>query len=120
MEIYIDFDGTISPAHYPDKPTVPPFPNCVDTIKQFKQMGHTIIIYSCRANPDLFSKGKSFEATQEMVDYLNKWSIPYDRIDSGKPLYSILICDRAISAKDGNWNRIFKEYRQIIPAELPK
>jgi len=120
MEIYIDFDGTISPAHYPDKPVVPPFQNCVETIKKFKQMGHTIVIYSCRANQDLFSKIKSIEATQEMVDYLNRWSIPFDRIEYGKPLYSLLICDRAISSKDGNWERILEESKSIIEIEVPK
>lgn len=100
-EMFIDFDGTISPNHYPHPLIEPPFKGVKETLAALQANGHKIVIFSCRANKDLFGYTKSERSTNEMIDYLQKWSIPYDEVYYGKPLYEYLVDDRA--GFDGNW-----------------
>jgi hypothetical protein len=113
MEIFIDFDGTISPSHFPDPLDESPFPNCVETIRRWKDGGHTIVIYSCRGNPDIrYNTGQTDEewldSYREMLDYLKKHRVPYDRVDCSKPFYKVLICDRTLQGGD-RWAEIADE-----------
>lgn len=98
MKIYVDFDGTISPCHYPEELTEPPHAHCVEKMRQWKTQGYTIVIYSCRANrsvfPDQTDERWQF-FYQQMLDYLKKHNVPYDEIDTTKPLFQLLIDDRA-------------------------
>ncbi|MCI0564036.1 MAG: hypothetical protein MN733_36635 [Nitrososphaera sp.] len=100
MEIFVDFDGTISPCHYPDALTLPPVRECVEQMLDWKRRGFTIVIWSCRANPKVVENSE--ESVAEMVAYLKKHGIPYDRIDTTKPLFNLLIDDRAHNAH-GFW-----------------
>lgn len=102
-KLFVDFDGTISPIHYPNSLTEPPHSDCVKTLLKFKEQGFQIVIHSCRANPDL-GLPRPKEAVAEMIDYLKKHNIPYDSIDTTKQLYSLLIDDRA--GFDGDWSKI--------------
>jgi hypothetical protein len=111
--IYIDFDHTISPNGYKYKPQVlslPPFDGAVETINQLKEAGHTIIIFSCRSNPDVVGPDIVEMKTREMTDYLKTHNIPFDRVFTQKPDYDVVIDDKAIGFRN-NWAEIQKQLK---------
>jgi hydroxymethylpyrimidine pyrophosphatase-like HAD family hydrolase len=102
MIYFIDFDGTICPGG-------PPTAACVRTIKKLKEHNHTVVIYSCRSNPNCVEDA-AFE-TAEMVNFLKTYGIPFDRIEPNKPLFNFIIDDRALGVPltpqhDVDWERI--------------
>lgn len=104
MIYFIDFDGTICAGG-------PPSPACIRTLKRLKECHHTIVIYSCRSNPNAVDDAVG--ATNEMKDYLNLYQVPYDRIEPNKPFFNFIIDDRALGAplnKNGDidWEAINK------------
>jgi hypothetical protein len=101
MNIYIDFDDTICPM---GDTTNEPFNKAIEVINKLKANGNTIIIYSCRSSKDVLGKHMEL-ATKIMLDYLQKWGIPYDGVFYGKPNYDVVIDDKAIGFHD-NWEQI--------------
>ena len=89
MKYFIDFDGTICPNN-----GGPPQKECIEVLKRLRECNHIIVIYSCRSNPDCVDDAVS--STNEMVDYLNMYGVPFDRIEKNKPLFNFYIDDRAI------------------------
>jgi hydroxymethylpyrimidine pyrophosphatase-like HAD family hydrolase len=69
----IDFDGTIVRDRYPD--IGEPILDAIITIKEIKNLGHKIIIWSCRVEPQL----------TEMRDFLILNNIPFDYINENCP-----------------------------------
>ncbi|BAI61677.1 conserved hypothetical protein [Methanocella paludicola SANAE] len=69
----IDFDGTIVIDKYPG--IGEPIPEAIDTIREIKKLGHKIIIWSCRVDPQL----------SEMRDFLIFNRIPFDHINENCP-----------------------------------
>lgn len=109
MEIFIDFDGCISPKHFPEELTDPPFAGCIETISELYADGHEITIFSCRFNRKLFNNSATMQAKleEEMVYYLSQYYIPYHSIYIGKPHYHILIDDRGFkAASDEEWGNV--------------
>lgn len=110
MNIYIDFDHTISPNGYSYKRqdlSIPPFPGCIETIQKIKSLGHKIFIFSCRANKEVVGNDIVEMKTKEMEDYLKEHNIPYDTVFHDKPDYDVVIDDKAIRFSN-NWNDIQK------------
>jgi predicted mannosyl-3-phosphoglycerate phosphatase (HAD superfamily) len=70
----IDFDGTIVTDQYPD--IGEPISEAIDTILELKKLGHKIIIWSCRVEPQL----------SEMRDFLISNNIPFDLINENCPV----------------------------------
>ena len=101
MNIFIDFDDTICPH---GDVSNDPFDNAVSVIKKLRDKGNSIVIFSCRASKEVMGNYTE-EATQKMIDYLHKWDIPYHGIYHGKPLFDVVIDDRAIGFHD-NWDKI--------------
>jgi hypothetical protein len=99
--ILIDFDGTISPIHGFHEP---PKSETIMAIKQLHKM-YGIGIYSCRSNLNICDESDH----RKMIDYLNKWSIPYDFIEFNKPLYKCLIDDRSLNPNIVSWKQITEE-----------
>ena len=89
MIYFVDFDGTICPND-----GGPPQIECVRTLKRLRECNHTIVIYSCRSNPDCVND--SVGSTHDMVNYLNDYGIPFDRVEFNKPFFNFYIDDRAI------------------------
>lgn len=109
--IYIDFDHTISPNGYHYEPQVldkPPYNGAAETIRALKGKGHKIIIFSCRANPDVVGDDVVGMKIVEMTDYLRKHNIPFDDVFTKKPDYDRVIDDKALRCND-NWNELRKE-----------
>jgi len=99
MLIYVDFDGTITPDHFPVPLESPPFKGVRDRLVEWRKAGHQIAIYSCRSNDHICDP----RAEEEMKEYLIKWSIPYDFFVRGKPLFQKIIDDRAVGWSPELW-----------------
>jgi len=70
MILAIDFDGTIVDHQYPEIGDLKP--NAVETIQQWHNAGHQIIIWTCRhTDSDIIP----------MKEFLNENKIPYDAIN---------------------------------------
>ena len=109
MQIFIDFDGCISPRHFPMELDLPPYAGCVEAIDQLYAEGNEITIFSCRFNRHLFNNSDKMQNAlqQEMTDYLAKYHIPYHTIYIGKPHYHVLIDDRGFKAcSDEEWGNV--------------
>lgn len=113
MNIYIDFDHTISPNGYtfdPQTMDLPPLTGAVETIQALKNRRHKIIIFSCRSNPEVVGEEVVEMKTKEMTDYLTKHGIPFDEVFNQKPNYDVVIDDKAIRCND-NWAEIRKQLK---------
>lgn len=114
--IYVDFDHTISPNGYrygPQKMDIPPYKGVIETLREFKAKGHRIVIFSCRANPDVVGDDIVKAKVKDMTDYLNKHNIPYDEVFTQKPDYDVIIDDKAIHSND-NWDEIRKTLEERL------
>lgn len=124
MDIYIDFDGTITePGDFSEAIQKPPQSGSIKAINALFTAGHTITIYSCRSNPNVVGRAKmkllSFNPTalekqwatqtleEEMVGYLKHYGINYHKIQHDKPHYQIIIDDRAKNPSEG-WDKILE------------
>lgn len=111
LRVLVDFDGTICPNHYPEELVSPPDPECIRLLRYWRECGYEIVIYSCRSNPDL---GLGTALHWDMVDYLKKHDVPYDAIEFNKPHCEVIIDDRAIPVRRGDWSGV-----QSAMANLP-
>ena len=91
MQLIIDLDGTIcSEEKQFSRALAKPLNGAVAAIKELKNGGHTVIIYSARTWAE-------YEVT---VKWLQEHGIPYDQLILGKPQGDFWIDDRAICHKD--------------------
>lgn len=98
--IFVDFDETIFQGDYNN----PPSEDCLFVLNQLKKQGHEIDIYSFRTNSKEHSNWVT--ATQDMIEYLDKYKVPYNRIVSNKPYYDYIIDDRAIGVPLDEFNQV--------------
>lgn len=107
MKYFIDFDGTICPND------AEPQPACREVLLELKRRNHIIVIYSCRSNPDCVTDPEI--ATQEIVDYMKKYDLPYDDIYWGKPFFNYVIDDRNVGCPlDKNYNVDWERIKKVI------
>ena len=71
-----------------------PLPGAVESLLDFKRLGHTIVIFTARS-------WNEYEMTE---DWLNKYAVPFDRLICGKPIGDLVIDDRAIAFT--NWKEV--------------
>lgn len=84
-----DIDGTICPIKKKDEKyeDLVPFPDIVEKLKEYKNNGAKIILYTSRnmnsynGNIGLINKNTA----KILLNWLEKWEIPYDEIIYGKP-----------------------------------
>lgn len=107
MRIMVDLDGVICKLKNPAQSysDVEPNKDVIDLIGEWKDQGHTVLIYTARhmrtCNGDVRKVIKKIGKTTE--DWLKKWKVPYDELYYGKPYADIYIDDLALtykSAKD--------------------
>ena len=126
MDIYIDFDGTITDPELDFSEAIQkaPQPGSIEAINILYDAGHTISIYSCRSNPDVVGSIKrkllnvnpttlekkwiAQTLEEEMIGYLRFHKIKYHNIVKSKPHYHLIIDDRALNPKMG-WNFILQK-----------
>ena len=114
--ICVDFDGTLSEYDGWQCSDVCglPIPGAVETIREWHDIGHTIIIFTCRAD------------TSIVADWCCKNGVPYDAINedpdaipggtSGKPLADVYIDDKAVRF-DGCWEEVKDKVNRIITTD---
>ena len=115
--VCVDIDGTL--VHYEDWQGDNHFgsfvPGAVDAMRQLKEQGWYIIIYTTRGNKEAI---KSFLTHHGVcIDSINENPNQPDNAFGGKPIADVYIDDRAITF-EGNWietvNKInlFKTWEQ--------
>ena len=84
-----DIDGTLCPIKGADEKyeDLVPYKEMVDRIREYKEQGAKIILYTSR-NMNTY-KGNigliNANTARVVLDWLEKWDIPYDEIIYGKP-----------------------------------
>lgn len=103
--IAVDFDGTIVEDYYPD--IGPLVPGAKMALSMFRDFGCEIVIWSSRNNTMNERDGVN-DMFEDMVEFLDRKDIPYDRVDdgkSGKVIADVYIDNRALSFH-GDWNEM--------------
>lgn len=92
--VAIDIDNTICTSirrfHPEDILKVKPRPKILKIIKELKQRGHKILIFTRR---NACGKG----ARKLTIQWLKKHKIPYDKLITNKPHFDILIDDKSFN-----------------------
>ena len=85
--IVIDLDNTISITVKGNYQEAIPVPGMVNKIKEYKESGFEIIIYSSRNMRTYEGNiGKiNIHTLPVIIEWLNKFNIPFDEIHIGKP-----------------------------------
>ena len=102
-----DIDGTICPIKKKDEEYMDliPYENIVKKIRSLKEDGYKIILFTSRnmnsysGNLGLINKNTA----KVMLNWLDKWDIPYDEIIYGKPWpgrFGFYVDDRAVRSKE--------------------
>jgi hydroxymethylpyrimidine pyrophosphatase-like HAD family hydrolase len=108
-----DFDGVIADYHgfKGAEHTSLPIPEVVQTIRNLKSLGHTIVIYSTRG-------------TEILKEYCNKHAIPVDYINDnpkvpnenkGKPVANVYIDDRSVCFRRQSSDELTEEIINFKP-----
>lgn len=102
-----DIDGTICPIKKKDEEYMDliPYEDIVKKIRSLKEDGYKIILFTSRnmnsysGNLGLINKNTA----KVMLNWLDKWDIPYDEIIYGKPWpgrFGFYVDDRAVRPKE--------------------
>lgn len=109
LRICIDLDGVICNLKKPgqDYTNLTPVEGAVEKIRQLKEHGHYIIIYTARHMKTCDGNiGKvSARIGKITFEWLEKYAIPYDEVIFGKPWCDVYIDDNAMR---------FEGWRQIV------
>lgn len=113
MRICIDLDGTVCYTRKPKEhySEVLPKPDAIKTIQKLKKEGHHIIISTARHMKTCNNNTGEIVAKQGkiLIDWLEKYQIPYDELWFGKPLADVYIDDKALKF-DNNWKEIYHKH----------
>ena len=97
IRVFIDCDNTITPVHGFSEP---PSKETIDSINKLYDSGrYEIIIYSCRANPEICDPSD----VKKMTTYLIQNGIRFHKIEPNKPLFDYIIDDRSLNPKLMSW-----------------
>lgn len=89
MTFVMDIDGTICPIKRKDQQYIDlvPYPDIVAKMKEYKAGGARIVLYSSR-NMNSYNGNIGLinaNTAKVLLQWLDKWEIPYDEIFYGKP-----------------------------------
>lgn len=116
IKLAVDFDGTIVDWKFPD---IGPLKyGVIEALRELKKFCD-ITIYSSRANQTLTDRRKYL---YEMKEFLDRFGVPYDRIDTGiegKVIADFYIDDRAIEFKD-DWLEVVVRIREAVGSMKPR
>ena len=110
LRLCVDFDGTIVDHEFPEIGALKP--GVRTALRRFRQLGHYIVISSCRTcrwDEETFGSWDcpilERPKVREMIEFLDREKIPYDEIDDGtkgKVLADLYIDDKGLRFQD-NW-----------------
>lgn len=110
LTIAIDFDGTIVKEKYPGFGD--PIPGAKEAINSLYEMGHEIIINSCRAGIHQENMINYLQQAGIFYHHVNEnpaWRIELYKLDCRKIGADVYIDDRNIFCREINWNEIYLE-----------
>lgn len=89
LTFVLDIDGTICPIKRPEEryEDLVPFPEMVERIRVYKEQGAKIILLTSR-NMNSYNGNMGLinaKTAPILLQWLEKWDIPYDEIVYGKP-----------------------------------
>jgi len=91
LTIMVDLDGVIcTEERVFDRPLAKPVAGAREALKELKDAGHTIVIYTARG----------WAEYRYTKSWLDEHEIPYDAIHMGKPIGHVWIDDRALTFRD--------------------
>lgn len=87
--LVVDLDGTLCPIKTKDQnyEDLVPYHNIILKLREWKEQGFTILIYTAR-NMRTYNSNLGLinaNTARKVMDWLEKWEIPYDEILFGKP-----------------------------------
>lgn len=94
MKYYFDLDNTICKTINCDYENSIPIYERIEKIKELKQEGHSIFIWTERGTDS------KQNYTLLTVKQLETWGIKYDQLIFGKPNYDIYVDDKSINVID--------------------
>jgi hypothetical protein len=109
--VLVDFDGTIMPFSWPNKPRMP-FPGAVEAINWLYDNGYYVVIFTARVwsgwdRVDPEGKHNTKNARAAVAAYCQNHNIPYHEISSEKRPCLFIIDDSAIPAGPKfDWKRL--------------
>jgi capsule biosynthesis phosphatase len=110
LTIIFDIDNTICERKlgnmtYAD---VKPFPEAIETLRQLKEDGHTIILQTGRHMKTCAGNQGRVLALQGkiLLDWLDKYKIPYDELWWNKPHADLIVDDAAHRHTDWETTRV--------------
>jgi len=116
LNILLDLDNTVCANKQNDESyeDVKPLPGAVEQIQRWKKEGHTISIYTARhmktCNNDI---GEIIVKQSRLIlNWLDKYNIPIDKLYFGKPNADVIIDDKAIRAE--NWKQIKNDVDKLL------
>lgn len=112
--VLVDFDHTICPDGDINKP---PSGHCLAFLTMLRGHGCEIIIFSVRSNP---AETRKPGGHQQMLDYLDKYSVPYDEFHVHKVGPLLIIDDRCAGIpldanRNVDWKKLMLRYMYELP-----
>ena len=95
MTIYVDIDETIckTPDNRDYNKSTPINKN-IEKINKMYEKGHTVVYWTARGS----GSGKDY--SQITKKSLAKWGAKFHELKFGKPMYDLIICDKAINSNE--------------------
>ncbi len=89
LTLVMDIDGTICPIKKKEQgyPDLVPYPEIVEKMREYKAEGARIVLYTSR-NMNSYQGNLGLinaNTAKILLQWLEKWEIPYDEILYGKP-----------------------------------
>jgi phosphoglycolate phosphatase-like HAD superfamily hydrolase len=103
--IAVDFDGVIHNYRdvVPGRKMGKPFPGAIETLVQWHQAGHEIVVHTVRGN--------TVSGMKSAVDWLNYFDVPYHSVTAFKPNADVFLDDRAVRFTD--WAQAAREIGEM-------
>lgn len=106
-----DLDGTICEIkkEHQDYSELKPLKDSVKILKKLNKNGHYIIIYTARNMVTYQNNLGKIIANQAkiVIDWLEKYEIPYDELHFGKPVADYYIDDKGYKLE--TWNKLSED-----------
>jgi capsule biosynthesis phosphatase len=89
VKLIIDIDGTLCPIKSNDEEysEIEPYAEMINRIREYKEQGTTIVLHTSR-NMNTYNGNMGLinaNTAKVLLEWLEKWDIPYDEIIYGKP-----------------------------------
>tara|TARA_B100001564_G_C20242802_1_gene491280 strand:+ start:194 stop:547 length:354 start_codon:yes stop_codon:yes gene_type:complete len=106
-----DLDGTICEDKLGDQTyeDLKPIQGSVEIMQKLKKEGHYLIIYTARNMVTYNNNLGKIIANQSkvVIDWLEKFKIPYDELHFGKPVADFYIDDKGYKLE--SWNKFYED-----------